>query len=775
MSSISEEQTTLSNLFSLIKNERTSSQCIKSITDSFEQSPQLILQLTLCIVGLPVEKAEDVISTAYYEKGNFSNASDRLDIEEFLGSTLNVQPILKRLWRGVWKNVCNILRESSTNERKVYGKAIKGIHEIISSFSRSDIRNVRIGVVVAGVVMSDCYVDADSVVTSQLKILKKGRKKGKKQEIDRIEKTQRHIVKLLDHLSAQVLFPRVYDVSREIRRIVSDAVLHTFDDEYEKKKEIVDNLLYDDDSLVRKTVLKRIMIDFQNTSNPPDDLRVEFARTIKERVLEMKLDTDIEVSKQSIELCEIFEDWGLITESDRKEIYRLLCDTHSKIRKQTANFISKFFDKKISNFIAGNRSFVIKDKGKLRYVLLVRLLIEMIEKETDLPNFAYFSLEYILPLFSEFEDVEMLLKCIVGKESLALFKNEDASLYEGHESILLTMIYTILMRLTRSRLTSDEVLNKLNANEKRKELDLHIDVTQAVINHLNSLYDVTFNDESKLIWVVRMCGQFQLETINTENNLNVLKNFITNVMVIVRDSEYDLLYELSSLLARWEQINSSLLQSTIVSSIVDESTALCNTILDDGMDDESVTVDPNRAMILLYHYIKIDNLSLLRSRIVKLVNRLNSLKSVEQEHILILHILQYTLLWDSIENTPHDACTLTQFCTILKEIQETKHTPENAYELLGICSESYFLFQKDITLPKKFFHDPNLEAEYLYTLWPVEALASALSTIKFSPNTISDMAPFVPKMNSEVSGKLKKHLVLAQPQRMELENDPIED
>ena len=73
----------------------------------------------------------------------------------------------------------------------------------------------------------------------------------------------------------------------------------------------------------------------------------------------------------AIEIATIFEEWKMMKESERKEMYRLLCDRNAKIRKQTALYIVSFLNGYVEKFIKSGRAFVIKDKKLLKTVLII--------------------------------------------------------------------------------------------------------------------------------------------------------------------------------------------------------------------------------------------------------------------------------------------------------------------------------------------------------------------------------------------------------------------
>ncbi|BFU19421.1 hypothetical protein, conserved [Entamoeba histolytica] len=791
---------TLEDMYNDLISVSKWSDTVRRVSDNFKENYQIIIELTLGVIGLPIDKTENIFTDEYLEEKRFKDIGDRIDNDDLVTNNLNVTQILKRLWKGVWKVVCGIIKEGSIEERKEYGKSIKLIHEILAGLSPNEIRNIRYGIISVTQVMYENYIVTQKELENQLTIIKKGRKKDKKQEIERIEKAQIHLEKLLNHLKKVILLPRIYDVSRDIRRIVCETILNNFEDEYDEKKKIIDNLLYDDDSTVRKSVVKQIYEEFNNINNNPSDIYIEMGKSLKERIIEMRLDEDIEVSKISIELCSKLDEWGLIKEKERKEMYRMLCDKNSKIRKEAAIYIASFLERHVDKFIKGERKFVIKDKKKLKIVIIIRLIIEIVEKETDLPNFSYFSLEYLVPEFEEFnENIELLIEFIIGNESLALFDKEDSALYEGHENVLFGILYSMVMRGARRQLTGDEIMVKLSASDKKKEIDTFLEVSEAICHHLKEMYEVSTKEENNINWLLRICKYIEKESLKTEGNLNNLKEFLKGVSINIRESGYDMIYNYFELLSEMNTIQHPEIQQIISGIIQEDCRVICNSILDDGMDDESINIDGIKGLIILYHYIKVDPLPLLRERIIKLKNRIEGIQEITEESLIILHILNYLLLWNKINNETNNSFGYNELFELLYSISKISSKDEQKlFELFGIQCEFYFLFNNEIgenkgrmesiiddlaieCNQKKLFKEPLLEVDYLFNEWPLECLASVLSVVQMNKKVILDLTQIVGKMNNEITNKLKK-LLLKQQQInqestvvMEMETDSIED
>ena len=234
---------------------------------------------------------------------------------------------------------------------------------MISSMSTSEIRNIRFAVVNIAQCLYESYKQTMIDLQQQLTIInktKKGKKQYKKEskkdehneEKERIEKAINHVEKLLNHLTKVIIKPRIYDVSRDVRKIACETYLVDFDEEYEDKKKIILDLLYDNEYLIRRSTVKMILDEFNqvngnNTKNKEDttnEIHKQLANEIKERILEMKMDVDVDTAKMAIEIATIFEEWKMMKESERKEMYRLLCDRNAKIRKQTALYIVSFLN-----------------------------------------------------------------------------------------------------------------------------------------------------------------------------------------------------------------------------------------------------------------------------------------------------------------------------------------------------------------------------------------------------------------------------------------------
>ncbi|ELP86995.1 hypothetical protein EIN_318340 [Entamoeba invadens IP1] len=799
MTSESKEVTfTLEDLYKDAQTVSRANETIRRVSDNFKDNFQIILQLTLALSGLPIDNSETVLSEEYIEEKSFKDVADRLDSDLFKTPT-NIQITVKKLWKGVWKNVCGVIKESSSDERKEYGKGIKSVHEIISSLSRSEIRNVRLSSSLCSVVMFEQYIETLESLNTREKVVKRSKnKKTKNEELDRLDKAINHVTKLIAHIRTNVLYPRCYDVSRDIRKVACETVLNDFNEEYDEKVAIVKDLLFDDDSHVRKAVTSVLITAFANTTSPPEDIYVELAKSVKDRIVEMRLDADVDTAKSAIELCSKLDEWGLITEADRKEMYRMLCDRSSKIRKQTALYLATFLKRRVEAFLKGKRQFVVKDKEKLRFVLIVRLLIEMVEKETDLPKFSYYALEYLIAEFEEFSNVGLLVDFLCSKESLALFETEDAKLYEGHENVLLGMLLSKVMRNGRKTMTVDEVLEKMSNVEKKKQQEDYLDVSEVVISRLDEIYQSVESDIEEVSILMVILRNIEKETILTENNLERLKNVLKLVSVKIREGDASLTHNYFAVLSDFNIGDYPQLQQVVSSVINDDMNVLCTVILDDGMNDETIEIKDEIGLEIIYQYIKVDSLPLLRERVLKLSDRVLHIDELKKEHFIVLLTLMYVLVWDKVENQTSNVFTVKDYFNVLYGISQKKFEKDNdAFIFFGVVCESYFLLNTQIPDLKirvesiidnfaiecntrKFFKAPVLEDLVgAYDFWPIDALSSALSVVTFNKKVVTDISEMLPKMGPDVAAKLKKQITSQlnqpQPQAMELEDDPIEN
>ena len=347
------------------------SETVRRVSDNFKENYEILIELTLSSIGLPVEKVEEIFTDEYLEEKVFKNLVQKIDAEDFVPTNINVANVLKRFWKGVWKSVCSVIKQGSIEERKEYGQSIKYIHEMIASLSSSEIRNVRFGIITVGQCLYELYKQTIVDLEQQLSIVnksKKGKKVYKKEskneqqnaEKERIEKAINHVEKLINHLTKIIIKPRIYDVSRDIRKVACETYLINFEEEYEDKKKIIMDLLYDNEILVRRSTVKMILDEFNQTnmtntskskSEATNEIHKQLANEIKERILEMKMDVDIETARMAIEIATIFEEWKMMKENERKEMYRLLCDKNAKIRKQTALYIVSFLNGYVEKFI----------------------------------------------------------------------------------------------------------------------------------------------------------------------------------------------------------------------------------------------------------------------------------------------------------------------------------------------------------------------------------------------------------------------------------------
>ena len=202
----SEEVTfTLEDLYKDLISTSKFNETVRRVSENIKENYEIIIELTMMVVGLPVEKVEEIFSEEYLEEKMFKNLNKKFDGDDFKPNNLQIQNIMKRLWKGVWKTICGIIKQGTIEERKEYGQAIKLVHEMLGSLSSSEIRNVRFAVICIAQILYENYLQTESDLEQQKEIVSKETKRGKKTarqaEKERIEKAQNHIEKLLVHIS----------------------------------------------------------------------------------------------------------------------------------------------------------------------------------------------------------------------------------------------------------------------------------------------------------------------------------------------------------------------------------------------------------------------------------------------------------------------------------------------------------------------------------------------------------------------------------------------
>lgn len=296
-----------------------------------------------------------------------------------------------------------------------------------------------------------------------------------------------------------------------------------------------------------------------------------FTSRFKNRIVEMSLDKEYEVSVNAIRLltCIVSQNDTALEDKDCENIYELVYHTNRQISQAAGEFLNKKLFAKIDNpqleFKKGKK----QSENSTFIQLLVQFLIE--SELHDHPTYLIDAMWEVHPMLKDWECMTDLLL----EDPL----NAEDTLDDVHERYIIEIMtccvkqaatgeYPIARRTQTNR--------KLTAKENKQVMDDKIELTKHFIVTLPNLLTKYIADSDKLIFLLQIPTYFDLNQYTLRRQEKNLEKLLKILQEIVnKHNESNVLDECSKCLSYLcDQENSiyircNLIRSTILDDLVD--------------------------------------------------------------------------------------------------------------------------------------------------------------------------------------------------------------